>query len=456
MRNRKTLVSVFNPQEAREAVLGGARIVDSEDPRSALGNIKPYHIMQVSDAVLNYKRDEEIQLSTNIGEDQLLFKRSETGQAIEKSPYEISGKAAQAALGVAVAMGTRVHPCNLVKVGLDGMKVQTLGEVLEEVVNSLNKTEQFSHSQVMSVLFVQNLELWDERKQNKSFIEVLVGLREFYPCDDSDDKKIDLINFAVNTLRDRDSNILFTDKSQVSLDALIKRGVLPEGSNHAYVKLNELFPHYKYFDQINSSIKKTTKEVIKAMVDVTADAGADAIMLDTSILSKVTNICLVDTSSNGMIDINQYDLDDDGVATRGILSLDEIKYFVDYCHYRGIEANVAGSIQSFQAQQLWLLVPEVDQISTRGGASAVAQEPNSSNKGSDTRQFRVIKRNMVKGIVPPEHGGILNIPLKFKTNSKAMTEISKLKDMLIKEREIQNLPTLKSYFIDSFGEQTEF
>ncbi len=456
MRNRKTLVSVFNPQEAREAVLGGARIVDSEDPRSALGNIKPYHIMQVSDAVLNYKRNEEVQLSTNIGEDQLLFKRSETGQAIEKSPYEISGKAAQAALGVATAMGTRVHPCNLVKVGLDGMKVQILGEVLEEVVNSLNKTEQFSHAQVMSVLFVQDLSLWEDRKQAKSIIDVLIGLREFYPCYESDDKKIDLLNYAVNTLRDRDSNILFTDKSQVSLGALIKRGVLQEGSNHAYIKLNELFPHYKYFNQINSSTKKTTKEVIKAMVDVTADSGADAIMLDTSVLSKVSGICLVDTSSNGMIDLNQYDLNSEGTPVKGILSLEDIKYFVDYCHYRGIEANLAGSIQSYQAQQLWLLVPEIDQISTRGGASAVTKEPNSTTTGSDTRQFRVIKRNMVRGIVPPEHDGVLNIPVKFKSNSKAMNEIAKLKEMLIKERAKQNLPELKSYFIDSFGEQTEF
>lgn len=223
MRNRKTLVSVFNPQEAREAILGGARIIDSEDPRSALGNIKPQNIMMVSDAVLNYKRNEEVQLSTNIGEDQLLFKRSESGQAIEKSPYEIAGKAAQAALGVAVSMGTRVHPCNLVKVGLDGMQVQTLGEVLKEVVTSLNKTEQFSHSQVMSVLFVQDLGLWNERKQGKSVIEVLIGLREFYPCDESDEKKIDLIDYAVNTLRDLDGNILFTDKSQVSLGSLIKK-----------------------------------------------------------------------------------------------------------------------------------------------------------------------------------------------------------------------------------------
>ena len=60
--NRKLLCSVFNPQEAREAVLGGARIMDSEDPKSALGNIKPRNIMAVSDAVLDYKRDLEIQL----------------------------------------------------------------------------------------------------------------------------------------------------------------------------------------------------------------------------------------------------------------------------------------------------------------------------------------------------------------------------------------------------------
>ncbi len=456
MRNRKTLVSVFNAQEAREAVLGGARIIDSEDPRSALGNIKPFNIMQVSDAVLNYKRNEEVQLSTNIGEDQLLYKRSETGQAIEKSAYEIAGKSAQAALGVAISMGTRVHPCNLVKVGLDGMDVQTLGDVLSEVVISLNRTEQFSHSQVMSVLFVQDLALWDERKQARSTIEVLIGLREFYPCSELDDKKLDLLDYAVNNLRDREGNILFTDSSQVSLGSLMKMGILPGGANHTFVRLNELFPHYKYFNQVNPATRKTSKEVIKAMIDVTADAGADAIMLDTSILTKVSNICLVDTSSAGMIDINQYDLSIDGIPTRGILSLDDITYFVDYCHFRGIEANLAGSIQSFQAQQLWLLVPGIDQVSTRGGASAVAKEPNTSIVGSDTRQFRVITRDMVRGIVPPEQGGVLNIPAKLKNNSKSLKDIARLKEMLILEREKQDMPALKSYFIDSYGVQTEF
>src|SRR4051794_39073877 len=113
--NRKLLVSVFNPQEAREAILGGGRIIDSEDPKSALGNISPRNIMDISDAALDFHRDLDVQLSTNIGEDQLLFRRSQTGQAIEKSRYEIAGKAAQAALGVALSMGTRVHPVSYVK-----------------------------------------------------------------------------------------------------------------------------------------------------------------------------------------------------------------------------------------------------------------------------------------------------------------------------------------------------
>ena len=55
-RNRKLLVSVFDAQEAREAVVGGARIVDSEDPRSALGNIKPIQIQKIARAVLDHKR----------------------------------------------------------------------------------------------------------------------------------------------------------------------------------------------------------------------------------------------------------------------------------------------------------------------------------------------------------------------------------------------------------------
>lgn len=449
-RNRKLLVSVFNAQEAREAVLGGARIVDSEDPRSALGNIKPVHIMAVSNAVLNFKRDLEIQLSTNIGEDQLLFDRSETGQAIEKSPYEIAGKAAQAAVGVACAMGTRVHPCNLVKVGVDGMDVDLVREVLQEVVLTLNRTEQFCHSQVMSVLFAQDMDVWNQRKKHKYVREELVGLREFHSCDPEDTDAFDLQDYAVNSLGDNEGNAIFDDQSQVSLDAMIEYKILPEGANHTYVKLNELFSHSQYFPRVSGEATKTARAVIKAMVDVTAEAGANSIMLDTRIQSKVARICLVDTACNGMIDINKFDVRED-LARQGILSLENIRYFVDYCHFMGVEANVAGSVQSYQAQQLWVKIPDVDQISTRGAASAVQLESGEETSGADTRRHRVIKRALVLGLAAPEHGGALNLPIAMKSSNEAMNAIKTIHAEISEARQKQGLPELESFFVDKYG-----
>lgn len=452
--NRKLLVSVFNAQEAREAVLGGGRIIDSEDPKSALGNIKPRHIMAVSDAVLDFKRDLEVQLSTNIGEDQLLFRRSGTGEAMEKSPYEIAGKAAQAAIGVATAMGTRVHPVNLVKVGVDGMSIEKLRDVLQEVVLTLQRTEQFNHSQVMSVLFAQDIALWNERKTNDAVRKILVELREFYPCREDDPQAIDLLKYSVGTLRDQNGQVMFSDQSQVSLGALIQRGVLAVGSNSSYIRLNDLFPHKQYFPRLVQG-DKTNRAVIKAMVDATADSGADAIMLDTSILSKESNICLVDTSGSEMVDINRFQVRN-GMPQRGILKLDELKFFVDYCHFRRIEANVAGSVASYQAQQLWVLLPELDQVSTRGAASGVEVDPSKPDGfGVDTRMHRVIKRTLVQGLAPPEHGGVLNLPDAFRTNDEARTACHRLKEMIADKRRDFGWPDLQAYFVNSSGQIVE-
>lgn len=452
--NRKLLVSVFNAQEAREAVLGGGRIIDSEDPKSALGNISPRHIMAISDAVLDCHRDFEVQLSTNIGEDQLLFRRAQTGEAIEKSRYEIAGKAAQAALGVAISMGTRVHPVSYVKVGVDGMGVDKVGEVLREVVATVRQTEILSHCQVMSVLFAQDLGVWAERKHNEAVRRVLVELREFNPASEKDPEAFDITPYAVNTVRDsKTGQILFTDPSQVSLSTLIQRDVLPPGVDSTFVRTNELFEHRRYFPQIAAGAQRTTKAVIKAMVDVTADAGANAIMIDTSILTKVMNVPLIDTGSDGMVDINSL-VTRDGMVQRGILSLEELKFFVDYCHYRGLSANVAGSIESYQAQQLWVLIPELDQASTRGSASAVDRDPSRSNTGQDTRQHRVIKRNMVRGIAPPEHGGVLNLPESIRSHADTPARVKELIELLSERRAAMGLPDLQSFWINRFGEQT--
>lgn len=454
--NRKLLVSVFNSQEAREAVLGGARIIDSEDPKSALGNIKPRNIMDISDAVLDFLRDKDIQLSTNIGEDQLLFRRSQTGEAIEKSPYEIAGKASQAAIGVACSMGTRVHPVNYVKIGVDGMSVDMIGEVLEEVVRTLRRTEQFSHCQTMSVLFAQNLDLWSERRQLDAVRRVLVELREFNPTGETDPDGFDLQQYAVGTLRDRNGQPMFADRSQVSLAALIQRGVLPQGSNGGHIRATDLFEHRRYFPQLAAEATRTSRAVIKAMVDVTADAGASAIMIDTSILSKVSNICIVDSANSSMVDINAL-MSRDGIPLRGILPLDDLRFFVDYCHYRGIAANVAGSLESFQAQQLWVLIPEIDQCSTRGCASAVDRDPSSARPDTpNTRQHRIIKRALVRGLAPPEHGGVLNLPMDLKDRAEGKETVLKLIDLIAQGRAKLKLPDLEVFYVDKYGAQVPF
>ncbi len=453
--NRKLLVSVFDAQEAREAVLGGARIVDSEDPKSALGNIKPRQIMTVSDAVLDFKRDLEVQLSTNIGEDQLLFRRSPDGQAIEKSPYEIAGKASQAAIGVACSMGTRVHPCNLVKVGVDGMEIEKLVEVLSEVVLTLHRTEQFSHCQVMSVLFAQNLAYWNDRKKLDAVRRVLVELGEFYPAPEGGEDGFDLMGYAVGTLKNADGQVLFADRGQVSLGALIHNGVLPVGSNNSLIRVNPLFDHKQFFPRLAIG-ESTNRAVIKAMVDATADAGANAIMLDTSILTKVCNVCLVDTSGSDMVDINRF-RQVSGMQQKGILKLDDLQFFVDYCHFRGVAANIAGSVESYQVQQLWVMIPELDQASTRGAASGVSIDPSDpANVGENTRQHRVIKRTLVRGIAPPEHGGVLNLPAELQNVKGAREACEEVRRKIAEGRKKLGLPVLETYYVDVDGGITAY
>ncbi|MER7848589.1 (5-formylfuran-3-yl)methyl phosphate synthase [Kitasatospora sp. NPDC096077] len=374
--DRRLLVSVFGPQEAREAVLGGARIIDSEDPRSALGTIKPRRIMDIADAVLAARRELPVQLSTNIGEDQLLYRRAENGLAVAKSAYEQVGKAAQAALGVALAMGIRVHPCGIVKVGLDGMTAAEAGEVLGEIVATVRRADGLSATRVMAVLFAQDLDLWDARKTLPQVRRALVGLGEYHPCGPDTPGAFDLADHAA-------------------------AAGLPDTARGSFVAVNEPFPHDRYG---LTWARRTDRTAIRAMVEASAAAGADAIMLDTSILLKVARIGLVSTAgSTELVDLDRHDTDAHGLARAGILTLDEIRAFVDLCHDHGLEANLAGSLQSHQAQQLWRLVPALDQLSARGGVSALAH-------GGATRHGRTVRSALVRGLVPPEQHGHLLVP----------------------------------------------
>jgi hypothetical protein len=198
------------------------------------------------------------------------------------------------------------------------------------------------------------------------------------------------------------------------------------------------------------------------MVDVTAESGANAIMIDTSILLKVMNVGLIDTSGSEMIDINSLVVRD-GMPKRGILTLEDLRFFVQYCHYKGVSANLAGSIESYQAQQLWALIPELDQVSARGAASGIDMAPSPSKAtspsnapvpGADTRKRRVIKRSLVHGMAPPEHGGVLNLPVSLKTLQSAMPRVRELIVMLGEKRRAAGLPDLQAFWVDPSGNQT--
>jgi uncharacterized protein (UPF0264 family) len=447
-KNRKLLTSVYSAQEAREAMLGGARIIDSEDPRSALGNISPLRIMAIANATLDYKRDLEVQLSTNIGEDQLIFERTESGAAVEKSLLETAGKAAQAALGVALSMGTEVHPCNIVKVGLDNMPAAQLSEVLDEVVRTLRRSPALRTCQVMSVLFAHDITLWNERNGEESVRTELINLREFGPVAADAEGALDLRKYYEGFLN-ADGKQIFERSSDVTLKSLQEHRILPRSATSTWVKLNEPHANWRYFG--GPEKERTTKEVIRKMVDITADAGADAMMLDTSILSKVCNIGLVNAHSEGFVNLSQY-IVRKKLTQRGVLTLDEIKFFVEYCHYRGIAANLAGSIESFQAQQLWAYIPALDQISTRGAASAVATDPFTGNTSADSRQRRTIVRQLVRGLAPPEGGGVLNIPEDVEADGHS--DVLQLCRELSAQRRRDGDPELEAFYVSKDGKAT--
>ncbi|PYC73021.1 hypothetical protein C7C46_25275 [Streptomyces tateyamensis] len=408
--DRRLLVSVFDPQEAREAVLGGARIIDSEDPRSALGTIKPQRIMDIGDAVLRTRRQLPVQLSTNIGEDQLLFRRADNGLAMAKSAYEQVSKAAQAALGVAVAMGTGVHPCGILKVGLDGMAVDELAEVLGEIVTTLRRSDQVSRTRVMSVLFAQDLDLWDARKALPQVRRVLVGLGEYQPCTPDAPGAFDLGEFR-------------TDEAGT------------------FAAVNEPLPHQ---DCGLTRDRRTDREAILGMVEASAAAGADAVMVGTSVQMKAARIGLISTAdSPELVDLNRCDTDSEGLPRAGILSLDEIRFFVEVCHSYGMQANLAGSVQSHQAQQIWRLVPQLDQLSARGGVSALARDPfGATGSGEGARRGRTVRSSLVGGILPPEQGGYLVLPRRMAASPQARESVAAL---------LKCHPDLTAFTADEYG-----
>lgn len=448
--NRKLLVSVFDENEVREAIRGGGRIIDFEDPRTALGCISPLSVSRLSRSVLNYKKDGLLQMSTNIGEEQYFYDVMENGIAKLKSEYEIKSKAAQCALGVAAAMDYKVHASNIIKVGVDRMPRHLIKSVLSEIVQTVEAQPLSNASTVMAVFFIQDIDEWNKRKSNPHVISELISLRKYSPSNTSEEGSFDLRDYAHSCLKDWAGNLIFKEDESITLEKLVRVDALPESANTTYVKLDELRPHSDFFPGTSSA--STTREILKEMVDVTAESGAHSIMLDNRVQSKVSRICSVSTkNSNEIVDVNEMYGAVNDLKFHGVINLDDLRFFVDYCHSKNIEANLAGSVHSAHAQQLWLLIPELDQMANRDAASCIPKaEWNNAHK-IDNRQYRKIQASLVRGIVPPEQGGILNIRSTVLDSSTSHNLIKDLIDNINDLRSRFSLPTTNGYLVDQFG-----
>jgi len=345
----------------------------------------------IADATMTYKRNLEVQISTNIGENQLLFKRDDSGRAVQRFDNEIAGKASQAALGVAAAMGTDLHPVNIIKVGLDGMPRQIALETLREVVLTVHSNPYFNRCEVVAVFFAQDLKTWTERKGNPIVIRDLLLLREYVvdPNGSIDIQAMfgnDIV--TMNAFREKIGNdrALFDSNGKVI----------------SKCRLTELYDLHTlgYVDVPGEDFKMT---YLYSAADLASDAGADGIMIDTRIHTKVGYMCCLNYGTKG--DVNP----ESKLRRYGIYSLEDFGAYAQYCHERNLEFWASGSIMPYQAQAVWALkngdaIGLVDAMAVRSGASGpprVVSRPGSAGPVIDNRASRRIYRDLVDKYAPP-------------------------------------------------------
>jgi hypothetical protein len=81
----------------------------------------------------------------------------------------------------------------------------------------------------------------------------------------------------------------------------------------------------------------------------------------------------------------------------------------------------------------------------------LARPSQSAPEGEDTRQQRVIKRTLVRGLTAPEHGGVLNLPLALKKSSDAKPILRDLMALISEGRRSLGLPALQAFCVDRYG-----
>ena len=373
----RLLVSLFNPEEVRAAVAGGAEIIDCEDARAEVGMFKPRTISDIAYAVRQNEGARRLRISANIGFGLLLYRRTFAGGAVARTLEEIQAKAAQEALGMAASMDTGDRRPNIVKFGIDGLRREYIAPTVRAVKNALAESHHYQDHQVICGVLETDAGAWKERKTIRSVVTALLNVNQFY--------------FEAGGDLDVREYILKPGSDQPDLEK-IREMQLNAGADTFRARLIDPF------DPKALGLPEKQDERLRVCVEEIAKGGADGVMIDTPVSAKASRICLLDHQQNGN------DVGGDGLASHGVFAIDTLKRHSDYCQYHYMECWLAGSIQPYHAQALAHHVATLDVVLCRSSASATVKDPFNPNAGGDARFQKRIDPDRVAAMAAAVHG----------------------------------------------------
>jgi hypothetical protein len=341
MNKPELLVSVFFADEVRSALLGGADIIDCEDPRTDVGMYAPQDIADIIAAVRQAEGTRRIRASVNIGASLQLYTEISGGRAVTRSEQEVQTRASQEAIGFAAAMDLGDIRPNIIKFGVDGIPREQVIGLVKAVRDTIRNSRQFGTFQVIGSFLPIDLTVWNQRKTKIYVIRQLIDQGVFY----------------------------FTTTGSINLFDVYKddpekaKEKMKGKSDQPRVELLEPYiPSELGFD---ADLEKRTKDY----VDLIKAGGADGVMIDTPVQAKAARICLLDVPENnnetggGKVD-----------PLSGLYTTDALRRFTDYCEFKRMEAWTAGSVQPFHAKILGTL-ENLDVVLCRGSVSVPPSNP---------------------------------------------------------------------------------
>ncbi len=343
MNKPELLVSVFFSDEVRAAILGGADIIDCEDPRTDVGMYMPGDITDIVDAVRQAEDPRRIRTSVNIGASLQLYVTGSGGRALARSDREVQSRAAQEALGFAAALDLGDIRSNIIKFGVDGIHIDHVPPLVKAVKDVIRNSSRFHHYQVIGSFLPIDLDLWAQRKGNKFVVQQLVRQGVIYFDKDG---TLDLNSF----FSDQEVKEILSGQSGQTKFNLI------EPYSPAELGLGGL------------DLDGRTKIYVEKI----HEGGADGVMIDTPVQAKAARICLLEVPEN------KTNLGGTDLPLQGLYTQPRLQKFVDYCEFFRMEAWTAGSVQPYHAKVLGTM-PNLDVVLCRGAVSSPPFNPFDPN-----------------------------------------------------------------------------